>query len=331
MKKNLVLALLSIVLFSFLFSSCKSTVAQTLDKDFPKSEYLTFLGSGFTLNVAEQNAIENLATYFGFDTVFTSFQNVEGLSGLNYDAKLSNEEAIATITGIRGVTIERSYVENGVYYALAVMNRARTIETYSALLSEKIDSINESYDVLSKKESYDLNDLALCSLLYNETTSYFDDLKILSKFSTDQARHFSEAVHSQEDVDNLIKKVHQSIPFYIEIEGRGRGRTELQDALTEFLVSRNFKTGEESSPYGILIEYELVPVVMKDSNRFFYKYSLMLSIVNLSDETVIMNLEASAREGHESADLARDRCIEKMVAIVSNDLANAFDSQFSSL
>lgn len=330
--KNILL-LFTLSLLVLTFFSCQTSALNSINADFPKSEYVTFLGSGYSLSIAEQNAKENLASYFGFDTTVSgNLDSQEIGADATYDAAFNEDRVTTNRVGIRCVSIERTFEEKGIYYALAVMNRQEAIDTYTDLLAPKVPFINEFYSVLKSRERYDLNDLTIASVLLRETVAFFNNLKILNRLVPDTAKTFQNQIHSIEDIHVLIKDIQNQLPFSVSIEGRGRGRSEINECIVSFLENRGFKVVEgENGKYTVDVNYELVPVVIKDSNKFFYKYSITIKVVEKETGLDIITVSATAREGHETADLARDRSIERMVEVISGDLTASFDSQIGVL
>ncbi len=126
-------------------------------KNYPTITYLTAIGSASSLGEAREYAQGNLAAIFSAkvedDSIFS--QNIQQKAGEKIDKSeyLSRSTLVSARINIDGVTIEEDFydAEDGIYYALAVLNRREAEQRWLPELTNYKKILAETELKLSKE------------------------------------------------------------------------------------------------------------------------------------------------------------------------------------
>ncbi len=126
-------------------------------KSYPTSTYLTAIGSASSLGEAREHAKGNLAAIFSAkvedDSIFS--QNIQQKTGKKIDKSeyLSRSTLVSARINIDGMSIAEDFydTEDGIYYALAVLNRHEAEQRWLPELTNYKKVIAETEIKLSKE------------------------------------------------------------------------------------------------------------------------------------------------------------------------------------
>jgi len=132
-------------------------------KLYPDNEYLTGIGSGSTRKEAENDAFASLAKIFSVEIKVNQStinryleEDVNGENKSTFSSLLSGRTSARSNQKIKNIKIERTFFSDneGIYYVLAVLNRAETAALYRDEMrrnSNKIDTYYQRYQESGKK------------------------------------------------------------------------------------------------------------------------------------------------------------------------------------
>ena len=126
-------------------------------KNYPTSVYLTAIGSASSLGEAREHAQGNLAAIFSAkvedDSIFS--QNIQQKTGKKIDKSeyLSRSTLVSARINIDGMSVAEDFydTEDGIYYALAVLNRREAEQRWLPELTNYKKVIAETEIKLSKE------------------------------------------------------------------------------------------------------------------------------------------------------------------------------------
>ncbi len=132
-------------------------------KLYPENEYLTGIGSGSTRKEAENDAFASLAKIFSVEIKVNQStinryleEDVEGQNKSTFSSLLAGRTSARSNQKIKNVKIARTFFSDkeGVYYVLAVLDRAETAALYKDEIrrnGDKIDTYYQRYQESGKK------------------------------------------------------------------------------------------------------------------------------------------------------------------------------------
>jgi hypothetical protein len=222
-----VLAFLSLIFFALPSEAARPEWVDNPGILFPKGEIYA-LGYGKTLSAAQSDARAGIVKYFETE-VNSKFQG--SLTGQDdVSTRFSKEEIEENAKGIlKGVSITKTYQENGEFYALAVLDKTKTIKE----LVYEIDQLDAKMKILVDNDLDDKNKLASLEKMF------------LKRGELNKKHIFLAGNPVKEKVDsstvlNALKD-QKPLSFYLVFkEGREIGITPTKNKLVKMIVDKGF-------------------------------------------------------------------------------------------
>ena len=184
-------------------------------KNYPTITYLTAIGSSSSLGEAREYAQGNLAAIFSAkvedDSIFS--QNIQQKAGEKIDKSeyLSRSTLVSARINIDGVTIEEDFydAEDGIYYALAVLNRREAEQRWLPELTNYKKILAETELKLSKE----LPPYQAIRLIKETNTAIIQHNSLVQRLRivNPQGGYFTKANDSSQNLRKRAKEISFSI------------------------------------------------------------------------------------------------------------------------
>lgn len=298
--------------------------------------YVSAVGTGPTRIDAETNARENIAAVFGFSisssttarsaevTASDSFSGRE--SSTTTDTFSSSSKMSLKATDLVGVEIVEAYSENGVYFALAVMNRAIAASRYNEILMKKLPLITAGYEELLLLENKDMDALVKASSLKKEIEEFTNERTILTILSPQSDGRYASAP-SPANIMSVINQIMTNIEFMVEVSGDTSGRVE--NAIYEMLTMKGYYVSFGQARYAAQARVSLADTTAGNNPLKFVRYNLTVNIRDTEKRSTLLSFTTSGREGQKTKEGARNLALNKLEAAVLQDFSVEFDQKFN--
>ncbi|MDR1952844.1 MAG: LPP20 family lipoprotein [Elusimicrobiota bacterium] len=267
------------------------------------------VGEGTSLSAAQADARAGILKVFetNIDSRFSGSLsgNVDGES-----QRLSKEEIQETSKGIvKGITISKTYQGGGKFYALAILDKQKTINE----LAYDIENLDAKMQILLEAA-----DPATINQL-KKMHAQRDDMNRKYLFLTGKS---IPATISAKDIDDVSKKV-QPLSFYLAFtEGYSKGITPLRNNLTRlilnhgFTIANNITTADRALTIWITLEQDDINVTG------FEKWTTTFRIENKSGSKSIGVVSQEYSETGRSI----DQCFNKSLAKFQQYLTQNYEN-----
>ena len=294
-------------------------------KEYPASEYLTYVGDGKDRKAAELAALEGISSVFGQD-IQSSTQSSKRMM----EADIGGTRTYAQSSGISqdilrnvnvddliGVEMKGFWFDNdSTWYAIAVIDKAKTVGIYKEMMSKNkaaIDNLlaNAKKDLYSL-ESYCAYDFAQEIALQNKQSQ----AKIYV-LDPDSAKAFEQYVVSPDNIGAEKMKIAKEIPIAVVIDGDDNGK--YASVFLEALSEKGFN-GSLGGNVRYLITGSLSLTEEPTSRTVKIYYDFDAFMLDTKTDTQLFPINIRGRQSHKTAEQAMIR--------VENDITKKIKSTF---
>lgn len=320
---------------ALLFASCASAPsAKTADKSaakgtaavqpdwvanprtaYPEAQYVSAVGSGPDRESAEKSALGALVSVFGQqvkgETVTTSRYSEAVKAGkVTVSEDASVNQAVQTsfdLDTLVGAEIKDTWDDRkGVYYAVAVMDRAKGAMVYKDLIDSNEQTIAKLSEVEPGEEftfdTYARYDLA--SVIGDSNKRF---LNVLSVLSPAMAASKRDSTHTGDEFRLECLKIAKNIPIGVDIAGDRDGR--ITAAFSSVISDAGFKTGTAESRYVLAGTLSLSEASLAANPNKFARYTVDAKLTDTASDTVLLPYSINGREGHATLPEAENRAV----------------------
>jgi len=316
-------------------NSGKPSWVDNVNSVYNHSQYVAAVGHSADRETAEKNALTNLAAFFG-----QSIQADQTIINTYYEAVRNGatEGWIDNIAMRNAVTISVSMdtligaevrevwhdTKKNIYYAAAVMERAKTIQLYTEMISANLQMINNltSMNQTEKNTLEGVSRFQFAAAVADINISYANLLRLLNASIPSGVKRGDEY---RLEAQNIIR----AIPVGIAVTGDREGR--LQSAFTKVLTELRFRISRNNSRYMLRVNVKLSSIDYPNSTE---KYALMELNANLSDSVsgeVLLPYNFPISEGHTNTAVAENRVFISAQSRIEEEFGDVLRSYLSQL
>jgi hypothetical protein len=301
-------------------------------------QFIAETGTGGSPELAAKNALANLTAYFGqsiqADQRITNTYRAAVKSGAAADwaedtGVTSTITTSAALDSLVGAEIRETWADDkGACYALAVMDKAKTAQVYTAMIKSNQAMIARLTDMSAGEkttlEGFSRYQLAAAAADINIV---FGNLLSLAGSAPPPGLEKGDAYRlTAEDIS-------KSIPVAVEVKNDRDGR--IRDAFAKALAELRFKSGGASSgggaaPYVLQVDLSLNEVQLANQQNKFVRYVLNANLVDVRGKTTLLPYSVNGREGHLSLPEAENRAVtalERRIGAEYKDLLAEYLAQ----
>ena len=256
MKKHLVYIFLACLLVQSLYAGGKPEWVSKPSAVYPDSRYVSAVGGGQNRAAAENSAVAALAGYFRQSvssrtsiTERESQVNSRSASRFEFYQSIETAAALDSLIGveIRGVWNDKRGGSG--WWAIAVMEKARGRERYTAELDAEIAEINRLSDIAGGVSFETISRCRTAQRRFSDAEVYALVLSML-----DSPDRLPELGQLAARVDNALNEA-MSIPVDIRVTGeRDSG---ILSAFTNAFTDQGFRIGSANSRYAFEINVRI--------------------------------------------------------------------------
>ena len=325
------------VLLAFILGACKSSpgAKKTSEpewisdpyKVYNRTVYLAAVGYGPSRDTAEKTALTNLTSIFGQSitseskTDYSYSQAVEA-SSYAWLEKSDLEQAVKTSVAMDtliGAEIKDVWKgSDGVWYAAAVMDRAKTNLIYSELIQQNLETIAKLTN-LSAADKQSLEGF----ISYYEAASLADANSVFANVRTviSPGSMAGENLKTGNDYRTDAAQIARNIPINVTVENDRNNR--IKGAFSASLSKAGFLTGGADSRYVLKATLSLDEVLYQNNPYKWIRYVVDANLMDTSTGIVILPYNINDREGHTSLAEAEIRAVTAAEKRINDDYLNS--------
>jgi hypothetical protein len=264
---------------------------------YPPQIYLCAVGYGTGRQAAERNAVGSLTAFFKQSvtsrvSISDSETQVDGHSvpGASVSSMSQSIEASAALDKLIGAEIKAVWNDTGVglWYALAVMDKAKCRELYAAGLDKALAEITALID-LSGGVTFE--SIARCKKALGLVGEA--DVHALVLALLDGPNRQPEITRLVSQADAALNEA-KAIPVDVRVSGDVNGR--VKAAFAGIFTDEGFKTGNRNSRYAL--EVTLVTAPAPKTAYFNTRYTLNAVLKDTKTGAELFTYNAANRESH---------------------------------
>jgi len=300
-----------------------------------RSQYVASVGYAADREMAEKNALTNLAAFFGQSIqadqtiINTYYEAVKNGATEGWIDNIAMRNAITTTVSMDtliGAEIREIWhdARKNIYYTAAVMERSKTIQLYTEMISANLQMINNltGMNQTEKNTLEGISRFQFAATVADINISYANLLRLLNASIPNGVKRGDEY---RIEAQNIIK----TIPISIVVTGDREGR--LQSAFAKVLTELRFKSGGNNSRYVLRVNVKLSTVDYPDNTE---KHVLMELKANLTDNStgeILLPFSFTIREGHTNIAVAENRVFISAESRIEEEFGEVLSSYLSLL
>ncbi|MCL2139482.1 MAG: LPP20 family lipoprotein [Treponema sp.] len=302
---------------------------------YPDSQYVAAAGDGKTAEDSQYKARANLLGIFGIrladeSIIAEMFQQSTVGGRTNWNETVSSDRRItASAEGIlAGCEITEMWQnDRGTeYYALAVMNKARTIDIYNDIIARLSQDIREALNLPNLNSIDGYRRYKFAAVLAKDIDSCINVLRYVGGSGSVPAGLKSENEYLIE-ANNIVRAIPVRVAL---VRGSQFDKEErIQKAFARALGSVGFRTGDNNSPYTLEVTLSLSEVNLSQQYKFA-RYEITANFIQMSTrQGVFPAYSINDREGHANYPEAEQRAIRKAEARINEEYKNELEKNLS--
>ena len=326
-KQYVSLLILSLVL-SIVFSSCSSTTS-VKEPDWIWNPYAKYdrqtsiaeVGHGSSREAAESNAFGKLVLNFDRSIQVDEKVAVSYREAVKNGVIAGSSEGIAVdstvittsnLNSLIGAEIGEVWDDGkGNIYAVAVLNKARTLRIYSDMIRSNQEMIGNLVTI-PEAEKNTLEAVAryqLAATIADVTTSYGNVVSFIGSPV--------QGLKRGDDYRLEALGIAGEIPVEIRVRNDRSGR--IEGSFAKALSDAGFRSGGNNSRYVLDVDIATTPVVIAGNQNLFTRIELKANLIDTIPGTVLLPFDFNSREGHITQDEADNRAYAAAARKINED------------
>ena len=359
-KSRFITGILILLFFSLLFSACGSSPSQGAASgaggssaraggnepiwvrnpgaSFPESQYVVAVGDGKSMEEAQYKARANLLGIFGMkladeSVIAEMFQSTETAKGTTWSDSLTSERRISSSAEgiLSGCEIKENWKNDrgNEFYALAVMEKAKTISIYNDIIARLSRDITQVINIPNINTIDGYARYRVAANMAKDIDSCVNVLRFAGGTGSVPAGLKSESEYMTE-ASNIIKTIPVRVVLTrgADIDREGR----ILSAFSKTIGNIGFKTGDNSSPYVLEVTLALSEVELTGQANKFARYEITANLIQTSTrQGVVPTYSINGREGHTTYSEAQQRAVRAAETKINNEYKELLEDHLSQL
>jgi len=315
----------------------KPAWVDTPDAVYGKQLYVSAVGYGSDRNQAERDALGKLTAVFGQSVqaelkTISSYSEAVKSGAIQVTGNSSVQNAITTSAAMDtlvGAEIADVWYDNKtMYYAVAVMEKAKTSALYADLIQSNQRIIDDLVN-MGDAEKDTLNAYSrylLAGTIADANRVYANVLTIVGN-----TRGINPAEMKKGDDFRLqAAAVAKNIPIGVTVSGDRNDR--IKSAFSKALSAAGFRSGGNNSRYMLNVAYTMTPVELPAQQNKFIRYQASAALQDTTEgNSVLVSYDASGREGHLTIPEAEERALRAAEKKITDEFDTALNDYLSTL
>jgi len=305
---------------------------------YPQTQYVAASGDGITAEEAQYKARANLLGIFGMkladESVISEVYKETNIGGnVSWSDTVNNQRRISSSAEgiLAGCEIKENWknAAGTQYYALAVMDKAKTIDLYSDIIKRLSQAINEALNVSNKNTFEGYARYRFAATVAKDIESCVSVLRFAGGSASVPAGLKSENEYLVE-ASNIIK----TIPVRVVVtKGKEFDKADrVQNAFAATIGKVGFRTGDASSPYALEITLVVSEVQLANQTNKFARYEIAAEMIDVRRrQGLLRTYSINGREGHTTYSEAQDRAIRAAETKINNEYRALLEESLTQL
>jgi hypothetical protein len=315
-------------------SKSKPAWVENVDSIYDNSRYVAAVGNASTRDMAEKNALANLAAVFGQSikadqTITNTYQEAvrNGVTSTWTD-NISMQNTInttASMDTLIGAEVKEVWYDSGsTHYAVAVMENARTAQIYTDMIKANQNMIANLVNMKdNEKNSLEgFSRYQFAAAVADINVAYGNVLQVIGA-------PVPAGVVKGDNYRLEAKNITKSIPIGIVVKNDKSGR--IQGAFAKALSDAGFRSGGNNSRYILDVDITISPVEYPNNTNKFARIELGANLTDTSVKSVLLPYNFNTREGHTTAAEAENRAYVAAERKISEEYKNILSDYLNQL
>jgi hypothetical protein len=296
-------------------------------KAYPHSRYIAAVGFAKNRDEAEKKALAELAAIFGQSiksdfSVATVYSEAvsKGIIVVSGNTNVRDTiVAAVSLDTLIGAEIGNVWDDGrGIVYALACMDREKTIAVYTEII--RMNQINiDRLTMIKDARKYTFDGYArykMAELISGINAKY-------ANIVTQAGGQVTSLNLDNADAINLeAADILRNITVSITIDGDQNDR--IRYAFVKILNGAGLSTQDGDSPYVLAVTVSLNQVTVPNNNNVFCRYSVTADFIESDAGLTLFSFNDSGRTVHLTYEGAKDRAVTGMEKIINEQYSTAF-------
>ncbi|RLD15716.1 hypothetical protein DRI50_03585 [candidate division KSB1 bacterium] len=294
---------------------------------FPQSQYIVGVGSGDTREAAEKNAVSEIAKVFQSNIqvdetlIESALEHTKGnRTELTTNSQMYNQTQITSNLELKNIKVERVFFseKEGMYYALAVLNRAETAQLYRKDFNEN-DQLLQKYFRQAEQESNKLHKLSDL----NKSYALFEVNRLINeKYKVLTGGQSLQPSVSENQLKQALRKAREAIA--IQLQAAPGTPKEVGDYLKELIGNLGFKISDKPADFVLRYQLERKPTNLNRPGIVAFNWQLTVQLSDRINNVTLKTFTVSKR----TAAISEGEANARILRTVKMQLQNRFYRQF---
>jgi hypothetical protein len=306
-------------------SKSKPAWVDNVDSIYDNAHYVAAVGNATTRDMAEKNALANLAAVFGQSikadqTITNTYQEAvkNGVTSTWTDniAMQNTINITASMDTLIGAEVKEVWYDSyRTHYAVAVMENARTAQIYNEMIMANQNMIANLINMKdAEKNSLEgFSRYQFAAAVADINVAYGNVLRIIG---VPVPAGVVKGDNYRLEAQNITK----SIPIGIVVKNDKSGR--IQGAFAKALSDAGFRSGGNNSRYILDVDITVSPVEYPNNANKFARIELAANLTDTGVKSVLLPYNFNSREGHTTAAEAENRAYTAAERKISEEYKN---------
>ncbi|MDR1617978.1 MAG: LPP20 family lipoprotein [Treponema sp.] len=280
---------------------------------YKESEYVAASGNGANRTAAEKSALAALTAVFG-QSIQADLKLVSNYSEavkngvVDVSENNSLQEAITTSTemdALVGAEIKDAWYDGkNTWYAVAVMERAKTAVLYTDMIKSNERIIKELTTIpAAEKNTLDAySRYQLAATIADVNRVYANVLSVVGNAGGINPATMKKGDDYRLDAVNITK----NIPIAVRVNGDRSDR--IRGAFASVISKAGFRSGGNSARYVLEVTLSISEVTLAGQNKFA-RYVVDANLTDMTEGMVLLPFNINGREGHLNLPEAENRAV----------------------
>ena len=306
----------------------------SVDSVYSRSRYAAATGFASSRAKAEENALAALTSFFGQSVqvernAASAYRQavVNGVTdGWIDTAEMSSViKTSASQDNLMGAEIKEVWFDSrDTYYAVAVMEKARSAGIYNELILANLNII-KNLVTMTPGEKNSLEGVIryrFAAAVADVNVSYINMVRLLDAAPPD-------GIVSGGEYRLEARNIARTIPIGITVTYDRQGR--LFGAFAKCFTDMGFDTNTGNSRYVLNVNAAVSPLNLPNNPNYFSRIEIAANLTDTRDGLVLLPYNFNAREGHITQAEAENRAVAAAVRDINDVFAAAFSDYLSQL
>lgn len=288
----------------------------TPDSVYPKSSYISAVGYGADKEAADKSALAALVSLFGQSIkadmqLMSSSSEAVSKGGVQTSESTSISQAITTSTALDtlvGAEIgDRWFDSKNTYWAVAVMDKAKTIQIYTDIIKTNLSTIS-NLTVLTDAVKYSFDGYSRYQLAATIADANQAYARVLSFIEDSAAVSIRTDLKTGDEYRKEARTViAPRIPVLVQVTDDKSNR--IRSALTKSITELGFQSGGTGARYVLDVSASFTEVSYPNQNIKYSRYLIEAALKDSQTGNVLIPYKIDGREGHTVLTEAENRAI----------------------